>query len=42
MDISTPISQSQMLYRGLTRDNAPAILIVYPREPHVLREGKHH
>jgi dipeptidyl aminopeptidase/acylaminoacyl peptidase len=40
-DTTDPISQSQMLYRGLKRYGVPAELVVYPREPHGLREPKH-
>jgi dipeptidyl aminopeptidase/acylaminoacyl peptidase len=40
-DTTDPLSQSQMLYRGLKRYNVPAELVVYPREPHGLREQKH-
>ena len=30
-----------MLYRGLKRYNVPVEFVVYPREPHGLREEKH-
>jgi dipeptidyl aminopeptidase/acylaminoacyl peptidase len=40
-DTTDPISQSQMLYRGLKRYNVPAEFVVYPREPHGLRERFH-
>jgi dipeptidyl aminopeptidase/acylaminoacyl peptidase len=40
-DTNDPISQSQMLYRGLKRYNVPSVFVVYPREPHGLREQKH-
>jgi len=40
-DTTDPISQSQILYRGLKRYNVPAEFVVYPREPHGLREPKH-
>jgi dipeptidyl aminopeptidase/acylaminoacyl peptidase len=40
-DTTDPLSQSQMLYRGLKRYNVPAEFVVYPREPHGLRERKH-
>jgi dipeptidyl aminopeptidase/acylaminoacyl peptidase len=40
-DTTDPISQSQVLYRGLKRYGAPAQFVVYPREPHGLREQKH-
>jgi dipeptidyl aminopeptidase/acylaminoacyl peptidase len=40
-DTTDPLSQSQILYRGLKRYNSPAEFVVYPREPHGLREEKH-
>jgi dipeptidyl aminopeptidase/acylaminoacyl peptidase len=40
-DTTDPISQSQMLYRGLKRYNVPSEFVVYPREPHGLRERNH-
>jgi len=40
-DTTDPLGQSQMLFRGLKRYNVPTELIVYPREPHGLREQKH-
>lgn len=40
-DTTDPISQSQMLYRGLKRYNVAAEFVVYPREPHGLRERSH-
>jgi dipeptidyl aminopeptidase/acylaminoacyl peptidase len=40
-DTTDPLSQSQMLYRGLKRYNVPTEFVVYPREPHGLREQKH-
>ncbi len=40
-DTTDPISQSQMLYRGLKRYHVPAEFVVYPREPHGLRERRH-
>ncbi|HWW88014.1 MAG TPA: S9 family peptidase [Vicinamibacterales bacterium] len=40
-DTTDPVSQSQMLYRGLKRYNVPAEFVVYPREPHGLRERYH-
>jgi dipeptidyl aminopeptidase/acylaminoacyl peptidase len=40
-DTTDPLSQSQMLYRGLKRYNVPTELVVYPREPHGFREEKH-
>jgi dipeptidyl aminopeptidase/acylaminoacyl peptidase len=40
-DTTDPISQSQVLYRGLKRYDVPVQFVVYPREPHGLREQKH-
>jgi dipeptidyl aminopeptidase/acylaminoacyl peptidase len=40
-DTTDPVSQSQILYRGLKRYNVPSEFVVYPREPHGLREQKH-
>jgi dipeptidyl aminopeptidase/acylaminoacyl peptidase len=40
-DETDPIGQSQQFYRGLKRYNVDAELVVYPREPHGLREEKH-
>ena len=40
-DTTDPLSQSQMLYRGLKRYNVPSEFVVYPREPHGFREEKH-
>jgi len=40
-DTTDPASQSQMLYRGLKRYNVPAEFVLYPREPHGLRERNH-
>ena len=40
-DTIDPLGQSQELYRGLKRYAVPAELVVYPREPHGLREEKH-
>lgn len=40
-DVTDPISQSQILYRGLKRYGVPADLVIYPREGHGLREEKH-
>src|SRR6185437_2973365 len=40
-DTTDPISQSQVLYRGLKRYGVPVQFVVYPREPHGLREQKH-
>ena len=40
-DETDPIGQSQQFFRGLKRYNVEAELVVYPREPHGLREEKH-
>jgi dipeptidyl aminopeptidase/acylaminoacyl peptidase len=40
-DETDPIGQSQQFYRGLKRYNVDADFVVYPREPHGLREEKH-
>jgi dipeptidyl aminopeptidase/acylaminoacyl peptidase len=40
-DTTDPIGQSQQFYRGLKRYNVESDLVLYPREPHGLREEKH-
>jgi dipeptidyl aminopeptidase/acylaminoacyl peptidase len=40
-DVTDPIGQSQQFYRGLKRYGVDADFVVYPREPHGLREEKH-
>jgi dipeptidyl aminopeptidase/acylaminoacyl peptidase len=40
-DTTDPIGQSQQFYRGLKRYGVESDLILYPREPHGLREEKH-
>ena len=40
-DTPDPIGQSQQFYRGLKRYGVDADLVLYPREPHGLREEKH-
>ena len=40
-DTVDPLGQSQELYRGLKRYSVPTELVIYPREPHGLREEKH-
>jgi len=40
-DETDPIGQSQQFYRGLKRYGVETELVVYPREPHGLREEKH-
>lgn len=40
-DVTDPLSQSQMLYRGLKAYGVEAELVIYPREGHGLREERH-
>ena len=40
-DETDPIGQSQQFYRGLKRYGVETELVLYPREPHGLREEKH-
>jgi dipeptidyl aminopeptidase/acylaminoacyl peptidase len=40
-DTTDPISQSQIFYRALKHYNVTSEFVVYPREPHGLREEKH-
>jgi len=40
-DTTDPLDQSQELYRGLKHYGVETELVVYPREPHGLREEKH-
>ena len=40
-DTRVPPSQSTELYRALKHNGAPAELVMYPREPHGLRENVH-
>jgi dipeptidyl aminopeptidase/acylaminoacyl peptidase len=40
-DTTDPIGQSEELYRGLKHYGVEAEMVVYPREPHGLREEKH-
>src|SRR5262245_12933522 len=40
-DLTDPIGQSQQFYRGLKRYNVETDFVLYPREPHGLREEKH-
>ncbi len=40
-DTTDPIGQSQQFYRGLKRYGVDAEFVLYPREPHGLREEKH-
>ena len=39
-DIRVPVSQGYELYNALKRQNVPAKMIVYPRQPHGIREPK--
>jgi dipeptidyl aminopeptidase/acylaminoacyl peptidase len=40
-DTTDPIGQSQQFYHGLKRYGVESDLVLYPREPHGLREEKH-
>ncbi|HEY1264936.1 MAG TPA: S9 family peptidase [Terriglobales bacterium] len=40
-DTIDPLGQSQQLYRALKRYGVETELVIYPREPHGLREEKH-
>jgi len=40
-DETDPIGQSQQFYRGLKRYGVDSDFVIYPREPHGLREEKH-
>jgi dipeptidyl aminopeptidase/acylaminoacyl peptidase len=40
-DTTDPLGQSQELYRGLKHYGVKTELVLYPREPHGLREEKH-
>jgi dipeptidyl aminopeptidase/acylaminoacyl peptidase len=40
-DTTDPIGQSQQFYRGLKRYGIESDFVLYPREPHGLREEKH-
>ena len=40
-DTTDPVGQSQQLYRGLRHYDVPVEFVIYPREPHGLREEKH-
>jgi dipeptidyl aminopeptidase/acylaminoacyl peptidase len=40
-DETDPIGQSQQFYRGLKRYGVDSEFVIYPREPHGLREEKH-
>ncbi|RMD92341.1 MAG: S9 family peptidase, partial [Calditrichaeota bacterium] len=40
-DKRVPLSQGWELYRGLKYRNVPTELVIYPREPHGLREYAH-
>jgi dipeptidyl aminopeptidase/acylaminoacyl peptidase len=41
VDTTDPIGQSEELYRGLKHYGVEAEMVIYPREPHGLREEKH-
>jgi dipeptidyl aminopeptidase/acylaminoacyl peptidase len=41
VDTTDPPGQSQELYRGLKHYGVESQLVMYPREPHALREEKH-
>jgi dipeptidyl aminopeptidase/acylaminoacyl peptidase len=40
-DLTDPMGQSRQFYRGLKRYQVDTDLVLYPREPHGLREEKH-
>ena len=40
-DTTDPLGQSQELYRGLKRYGVETEFVIYPREPHGLREERH-
>ena len=40
-DVTDPMGQSLQFYRGLKRYNVESDLVLYPREPHGLREEQH-
>lgn len=40
-DVRVPVSQAIFLHRGLRQHNVPAELVIYPREPHRIRERQH-
>jgi dipeptidyl aminopeptidase/acylaminoacyl peptidase len=40
-DLTDPLGQSLQFYRGLKRYNVESDLVLYPREPHGLREEPH-
>lgn len=40
-DERVPIGQAQELYMGLKKNGVPVEMVVYPREPHGLREPNH-
>jgi len=39
-DVRVPVSQGYELYNALKRQNVPVKMIVYPRQPHGIREPK--
>jgi dipeptidyl aminopeptidase/acylaminoacyl peptidase len=40
-DLRVPLGQAQELYQGLSRNDVPVELVIYPREPHGLGEPRH-
>ena len=40
-DLRVPVGQGYELYRGLEMRGVPVKLVLYPREPHGLREREH-
>ncbi len=40
-DMRVPVSQAYEMYMGLRKNNVPAELVIYPREPHGLQEPRH-
>jgi dipeptidyl aminopeptidase/acylaminoacyl peptidase len=40
-DTRVPVGQAQELYMGLRKNNVPVEMVLFPREPHGLREPRH-
>lgn len=40
-DTRVPVGQAQELYMGLKKNNVPVEMVLFPREPHGLREPRH-
>jgi dipeptidyl aminopeptidase/acylaminoacyl peptidase len=40
-DTRVPVGQAQELYMGLKKNNVPVEMVLFPREPHALREPRH-